>query len=163
MFALRFDRILTAACAVGLVTALGATSASAQGAAYCDSVARNYASQNARTGQVVGGAVGGAVTGAIIGGIVGGKKGAGTGAAIGGGVGALGGAANQSNRWQSLYHYAFNDCMARSASAPPPVYYSAGPEPWSPEWYAYCSAKYRSFNPQTGMFLAYSGEYRMCQ
>jgi hypothetical protein len=32
----------------------------------------------------------------------------------------------------------------------------------SPEWNAYCAAKYRSFNPVTGMYLAYSGTYRMC-
>jgi hypothetical protein len=32
----------------------------------------------------------------------------------------------------------------------------------SPEWNAYCAAKYRSFDPATGMYLAYSGTYRMC-
>jgi hypothetical protein len=35
-------------------------------------------------------------------------------------------------------------------------------EQFSPEWIAYCDAKYNSFNPQTGMYLAYSGTYRMC-
>lgn len=34
--------------------------------------------------------------------------------------------------------------------------------PFTPEWYAYCAAKYRSFDPDTGMYLAYSGTYRMC-
>jgi hypothetical protein len=163
MFVSRFHRMLIAACAVGVVAALGTGDASAQSAAaYCDSVARNHASQHAHGGEVLGSAVGGAVTGAIIGGIVGGKRGAGTGAAIGGGVGAVGGAANQSNRWNALYHQAFNECMAHSHSAPP-VHYSEGPEPWTPEWYAYCGAKYRSFNPATGLFLAYSGEYKMCR
>jgi hypothetical protein len=33
---------------------------------------------------------------------------------------------------------------------------------FSPEWIAYCDAKYNSFNPETGMYLAYSGTYRMC-
>jgi hypothetical protein len=33
---------------------------------------------------------------------------------------------------------------------------------FSPEWLAYCDAKYNSFDPQTGMYLAYSGTYRMC-
>ncbi len=162
MFALRLDKMLTAVCAVGLLTALGATGASAQSAAaYCDSFARNQASQHAHGGEVLGSAVGGAVTGAIIGGIVGGRKGAGTGAAIGTGVGVVGGAANQSNRWNAIYHQAFNDCM-HSHNAPP-VHYSEGPEPWTPEWYAYCGAKYRSFNPATGLFLAHSGQYRMCR
>ncbi|MFW6028130.1 MAG: BA14K family protein [bacterium] len=152
---------LSAVGAVGLLLAVGTTGASAQ-SAYCDSVARDYASQHAHGGDVVGGAVGGAVTGAILGGIIGGKKGAGTGAAIGGGVGAVGGAANQSQRWQSLYHHAYNDCMARETSARAPAY-SGSPEPWTEEWYIYCENKYRSFNPETGMFLAYSGEYKMCR
>jgi hypothetical protein len=165
MLALRFNA-LSAASAVALLLAIGTTGASAQ-SAYCDSIARNYASQHAHGGEVIGGAIGGAVTGAILGGIIGGKRGAGTGAAIGGGVGAMGGAANQSNRWQSLYHHAYSDCMAREAHVPvggPPVGYSdEGLEPWTDEWYDYCESRYRSFNPETGMFLAYSGEYRLCR
>lgn len=158
---LGFDhKTIATAGAVALLLAVGTTGVSAQ-SAYCDSVARNYASQNAHGGEVLGGAIGGAVTGAIIGGIVGGRKGAGTGAAIGGGVGAVGGAANQSQRWQSLYHYAYNDCMAQHAGGPAPVY--GAPEPWTPAWYDYCHSKYRSFDPRTGMFLAYSGEYRFCR
>lgn len=39
---------------------------------------------------------------------------------------------------------------------------TATPEQFSPEWIAYCEAKYNSFNPETGMYLAYSGTYRMC-
>lgn len=39
---------------------------------------------------------------------------------------------------------------------------TASPEQFSPEWIAYCEAKYNSFNPETGMYLAYSGTYRMC-
>jgi len=39
---------------------------------------------------------------------------------------------------------------------------AASPEQFSPEWIAYCDAKYNSFDPQTGMYLAYSGTYRMC-
>jgi hypothetical protein len=37
------------------------------------------------------------------------------------------------------------------------------PAPWTNEWYNYCSSKYRSFNPRTGYFLAYSGNYRFCR
>lgn len=43
-----------------------------------------------------------------------------------------------------------------------PTYYAA-PQPWSGEWYRYCAAKYRSFNPKTGYFLAYSGQYKFCR
>lgn len=35
--------------------------------------------------------------------------------------------------------------------------------PWSPEWYRYCDNKYRSFNPRTGYFLGYDGEYHFCR
>ena len=44
---------------------------------------------------------------------------------------------------------------------PAPVYYSR-PDPWTPEWYAYCSDRYRSFNGQTGYFLGYDGNYHFC-
>ena len=44
---------------------------------------------------------------------------------------------------------------------PAPVYYSR-PDPWTPEWYAYCSNRYRSFNGETGYFLGYDGNYRFC-
>lgn len=50
---------------------------------------------------------------------------------------------------------------------PPPVYapVHAGSRfhPWTPAWYRYCSNRYRSFNPNTGYFLSYSGEYRFCR
>lgn len=44
---------------------------------------------------------------------------------------------------------------------PAPVYY-ARPEPWTPEWYAYCDSRYRSFDPRTGYFRGYDGEYHFC-
>lgn len=34
--------------------------------------------------------------------------------------------------------------------------------PFSPEWYAYCSRKYRSFEPGTGLFTTYEGTKRFC-
>ncbi|MXN63488.1 hypothetical protein GR183_01100 [Stappia sp. GBMRC 2046] len=46
--------------------------------------------------------------------------------------------------------------------APAPVYRRGAYAPWTPEWYSYCSSRYRSFNPDTGYFLAYSGQYRFC-
>lgn len=39
----------------------------------------------------------------------------------------------------------------------------ARPRPWTPAWYDYCRAKYRSFDARTGRYLAYSGRYRMCR
>lgn len=61
------------------------------------------------------------------------------------------------------------------ASRPAPVYVPPAPprgpaypaqvgyQPWSPAWYQYCSAKYRSFNPQTGTFTTYQGVQKFCQ
>jgi hypothetical protein len=45
---------------------------------------------------------------------------------------------------------------------PAPVYY-ARPDPWTPEWYAYCSDRYRSFNSETGYFLGFDGNYHFCE
>jgi hypothetical protein len=41
--------------------------------------------------------------------------------------------------------------------------YRYRPRPWTPEWYDYCMAKYRSFNPETGYYRTYSGRYRFCR
>ncbi len=48
---------------------------------------------------------------------------------------------------------------------PAPVYQAqiAAPAPWSPAWFAYCTNKYRSFNPNTGTYRTYSGKNRFCQ
>ncbi|MEI9413208.1 BA14K family protein [Mesorhizobium salmacidum] len=35
-------------------------------------------------------------------------------------------------------------------------------EPWTHEWYVYCSYRYRSFNPRTGTFTGYDGEQYFC-
>ena len=42
-------------------------------------------------------------------------------------------------------------------------YYPATFEPWSSEWYSYCSDRYRSFNPRTGTFLGYDGLQHFCR
>ncbi|AEV38813.1 BA14K-like protein [Pseudovibrio sp. FO-BEG1] len=48
---------------------------------------------------------------------------------------------------------------------PAPVYHAqaVAPAPWSPAWFAYCTNKYRSFNPNTGTYRTYSGKNRFCQ
>jgi hypothetical protein len=35
-------------------------------------------------------------------------------------------------------------------------------EPWTPEWYAYCSDRYRSFNSRSGTFTGYDGQQHFC-
>lgn len=52
--------------------------------------------------------------------------------------------------------------MTSSAALAAPAT-AAAPAPNTPEWFAYCAAKYNSFNHETGMYLAYSGQYRMCR
>ena len=44
---------------------------------------------------------------------------------------------------------------------PTPAYYA--PEPWTSDWYSYCSSRYRSFDPQSGYFLGYDGNYHFCE
>ncbi len=40
--------------------------------------------------------------------------------------------------------------------------YAGGLEPWSPEWYDYCSDRYRSFSPRSGTFVGYDGREHFC-
>lgn len=54
-----------------------------------------------------------------------------------------------------------DETLTSTAALAVPVAATA-PAAQTPEWYEYCAAKYRSFNPETGMYLAYSGQYRMC-
>jgi BA14K-like protein len=45
-------------------------------------------------------------------------------------------------------------------------YYSAyygAPAPWTPDWYRYCSSRYRSFNPGTGYFVGFDGHHHFCR
>jgi len=50
---------------------------------------------------------------------------------------------------------------------PAPVYRAPvryyGAEPWSPEWYRACSARYRSFDPGSGTYLGYDGRRHFCE
>lgn len=42
------------------------------------------------------------------------------------------------------------------------VQQSFGYRPWTPEWYDYCSRRYRSFDPSSGTFMGYNGIRQMC-
>jgi hypothetical protein len=42
------------------------------------------------------------------------------------------------------------------------VRYSSQVEPWSRNWYRYCTNRYRSFNPQTGTYRGYDGRSHFC-
>ena len=45
---------------------------------------------------------------------------------------------------------------------PETVYLDGAFEPWSSEWYDYCSDRYRSFDPQSGTFMGYDGREHFC-
>lgn len=139
----------------------------AQASRYCDREARDVADSRHRPGEaaVVSG-LGSAAVGAIIGGIIGGGNGAGKGAAIGGVSGAMGGVIGTSAKWRKTYNRAYARCMDEHRQParyqqPAPVYHA--PPQGSQEWLEYCASKYRSFDPQTGMYLAHSGRYRPCR
>jgi hypothetical protein len=144
--------------AVAGVAMLVSGAAFAASPSQCRSYATDYANRAAPPqGQIITGIIGGAGVGALIGGIAGGSKGAGTGAAIGGTVGGAAGVAARSAKWNNAYNHAYSQCMGGSAA------YIGAPEPWTPQWYEYCEAKYRSFNPADGKFQPYSGPRRLCR
>jgi len=148
------------------VIALGATSTPASAnSEYCDDYAQSVAHDQTRGKGTLGGALVGGTFGAIIGKVVGGNKGTGIGALIGGSTGAVIGTDRENRRYEAFYQDAYADCMQRASNtAQPTAAHSAyAPEPWTEDWYDYCAAKYRSFNPETGEFLAYSGEYKQCR
>jgi len=45
--------------------------------------------------------------------------------------------------------------------APQPAYYVG--QPRYQRWVGYCSAKYRSFNPATGLYIGFDGAYHPCR
>jgi hypothetical protein len=148
-------RAIGAAFAVAILGA-GTTAATAQSARYCNDYAHDYAARNAVGTGLIGGAAIGALGGAVIGGMFAGSAGVGTGAAIGGGLGAAAGA-HSPYSYRALYNAGYRRCMrGRTVSY-------GRPAPWTPAWYDYCSARYRSFNPDTGKYLTYGGTYRTCR
>ncbi len=158
--------VLGAAMTVSAVAVMPLAPAQAQSAsaASCDRYARDYAnSKQNKAGNLITGALVGALGGAAIGRVAGKSK-VDNGLAIGAGVGAVGGLAVGSDKWKKRYNKAYKDCLNASYQAPAPSRTTyATPQPGTPEWYDYCRAKYRSFNPRTGLYLGLNGQYRPCQ
>ena len=44
----------------------------------------------------------------------------------------------------------------------PSYAYGGQIEPWTQDWYRYCSTRYRSFDPRTGTFRGYDGYDHFC-
>ena len=60
-------------------------------------------------------------------------------------------------------HYRYEQRRYYQRPAYREVYSDYAPEPWSPDWYAYCASKYRSFDPDTGTFQPYYGPRQVCR
>jgi hypothetical protein len=156
----KLTMVTTLAVAMAAVTTVAASAQSGR----CDTQARSYADRTARAGEnVVGGAIAGGVGGAVMGGIFGGSRGARRGAAWGAGAGAVGGAVRSSREWRYADDSEYDHCMRRANYRRPAPRPSRAPEPWTDAWYDYCSAKYRSFDEETGYYRAYSGNLRFCR
>ena len=148
------------------MTALAATSGGANAQSFghqgqCEDYARRVAYRQGDANNVVGGALAGAALGGVFGAITGNGHASniGTGLAVGAATGGVLGAASGNGRYdRQAYDRAYWRCM-RNASyqtyqmSPPHAYGRA---------VAYCSARYRSYNPATGLFLSTSGAYRQC-
>ncbi|WP_162918719.1 BA14K family protein [Taklimakanibacter deserti] len=96
------------------------------------------------------------------------------------------GGAGADHRYRRIYNEAYSECMDRDRVAYVPraravikqyraeptvvsnyrtqhVVVSERPEVGSEDWVAYCSAKYRSFDPDTGTYVSYEGETVPCR
>lgn len=127
--------------------------------AYCDDYARRVAYRGGDPNAVVGGAVTGAILGGAFGAITGQGHASniGTGVAVGGVTGGvLGAAGSNGHISQRAYDGAYWDCMNRSKfrSIHRPIRYSR-----NRDW---CSSRYGSYNPDTGLYMSTSGRYRHC-
>ena len=136
--------------------------------AYCDDYARRQAYRDGGdAGQVVGGAIGGAALGGIVGAVTGQghASNVGTGAAIGGVTGGVLGATAGNHYDRGAYDDAFSRCMDRGGRVYGSGYYDNGARPYHRRGNAaiqYCVDRYRSYNPDTGLYLSTSGAYRHC-
>lgn len=71
-----------------------------------------------------------------------------------------------------IYDDGYYDQPRYARRAPVRDYYPARPrmvynegyalEPWTREWFRYCSDRYRSFNARTGTFTGYDGQQHFC-
>jgi BA14K-like protein len=77
------------------------------------------------------------------------------------------GGAGADERYRDAYNDAYQDCMQRERVAyvvPQREHVVVvHPEVGSDEWVSYCTAKYRTFDPDTGMYVTYTGESVPCR
>lgn len=87
--------------------------------------------------------------------------------ALGAGALALGAIIANSNQPRVIYEDDYRPRRVYRTYEEPRVVryrdYGGSLEPWSPEWYEYCDARYRSFNPRTGTYTGYDGYEHFCE
>jgi hypothetical protein len=44
-----------------------------------------------------------------------------------------------------------------------PIFHQGTPDPYTAQWYAYCSGRYLTFEPRTGLYTTFSGRKRLCR
>jgi hypothetical protein len=142
--------LLGAAALIAVTAAFSSTAANA-GPASCSAYARDVAASEAPRRGIIDGVVIGTLDTVITGG------------------------AGADERYRDAYDEAYATCMDRERVAYVPreravvrhyrttQVVTVRPEVGTDEWVAYCSAKYRSFDPDTGTFVTYSGETLPCR
>ncbi len=157
--------ILVAGALAMLVTAQSAQAQSARDRAYCEDVAYNAAYRRGGRNAVGEGAVAGAVTGGVLGAILGKGKGKNIvgGAIAGTAAGAILGSGSRGGYIdRRAYRRVYNDCIDdrfEERVRPVRVYREVDIDDEDIE---YCTARFRSYNPRTGLYLTYSGRYKAC-
>jgi uncharacterized protein YcfJ len=140
-----------------LFTAIPTQAQAASLSARCEDYAYRAAYRDRDGRDVLAGTVGGAATGAVLGAILGKGRGRniGRGAIIGGVAGTFLGAANANGGTvnRRVYNRAYNDCIDRNRVVRVRQY---------DDDVEYCLSRYRSYNPRTGLYRTYSGQYRSC-
>ena len=123
----------------GVVISLSATEAIAGPGGYCDAYAKHFAAR---------------------------KTGLASGAASTPGSMDAAGIAEDATSWRGVYEKTFAECMSAYGAAE----VGAVIEPTAPrvkqvskKQTSSCASRYRSFNPKTGKYKSYSGEWRPCR
>ena len=64
------------------------------------------------------------------------------------------------------YRKAYQPAPVKKYAEPRVITYKSamksGAEPWTPGWYSYCRAKFRTFNNDTGTYRGYDGKNHFC-
>jgi len=144
MFKRPLVKPLLGAAALVALAAVFSTSAANAGPASCSAYARDIAASEAPRRGLIDGVVIGTLDTVFTGG------------------------AGADERYRHAYDNAYTDCMnsERVAYVVPRrehVVVGVHPAVGTEEWVSYCSAKYRTFDADTGMYVTYTGESVPCR